>query len=90
LIPHVHLHSLIFYLHIFIEGTGKKKTKKKTTEWTLAQIVHLKCIRLGYVRSSLPIRKYIRLVTCVQVSSYKCMLCANIIGKKKTLCPLHS
>ena len=33
------------------------------TEWILAQIVHLKCIRLGYVRSSLPIRKCIRLVT---------------------------
>ena len=50
------------------------------TEWILAQIVHLKSIRLGYVRSSLPIRKCIRLVTCVQVSPYKCMLCANIIG----------
>ena len=55
---------------------------KKYTEWILAQIVHLKCIRLGYVRSNLPIRKCIRLVTCVQVSPYKCMLCANIIGQK--------
>ena len=30
----------------------------QTAEWILAQIVHLKCIRLGYVRSSLPIQMH--------------------------------
>ena len=41
-------------------------------ECLLARLPHLKCIRLATVRSShLPI--CIRLVTCVQVSLYKCM-----------------
>jgi len=38
-------------------------------------------IKVGYVRSSLPIRKCIRLVTCVQVSPHKCILCALLCLK---------